>query len=71
MLNRKLLALVLPAVAVSALVGSGFSAWYFYYAGSYNTENIDVSVSVEDEINQILNKVISNLETNLKVELRK
>lgn len=70
MLNRKLLALVLPAVAVSALVGSGFSAWYFYDGGSYNTENIDVSVSVEDEIDQKIGSLVLNSETkNIKLVL--
>lgn len=49
MLNRKLLALVLPAVAVSALVGSGFSAWYF---GEYSIEgkSQNVNVSITDKV---------------------
>lgn len=46
MLNRKLLALVLPAVAVSALVGSGFSAWYFSENNIKGTsQNINVSIT--------------------------
>lgn len=52
MLNRKILALVLPAVAVSALVGSGFSAWYFYDSGTYNTNDVNVNVDIADEINE-------------------
>lgn len=52
MLNRKILALVLPAVAVSALVGSGFSAWYFYDSGSYNTDDVNVNVEIAQEFNQ-------------------
>lgn len=49
MLNRKLLALVLPAVAVSALVGSGFSAWYFT-ENSIEGKSQDVNVSVTDKV---------------------
>lgn len=52
MLNRKLLALVLPAVAVSALVGSGFSAWYFYDSGSYNTNDVNVNVEIAEKFNE-------------------
>ena len=70
MLNRKLLALVLPAVAVSALVGSGFSAWYFYDSGSYNTDNIDVSVSVEGKVDQDIGSLVLNSEIrNIKLVL--
>ncbi len=70
MLNRKILALVLPAVAVSALVGSGFSAWYFYDAGSYNTGNIDVSVSVEGKVDQNIGSLVLNSEIrNIKLVL--
>lgn len=49
MLNRKLLALVLPAVAVSALVGSGFSAWYFG-VDSIEGKSHNVNVSVTDKV---------------------
>lgn len=49
MLNRKLLALILPAVAVSALVGSGFSAWYFD-ENSVNKESQNVNVSITDMV---------------------
>ena len=49
MLNRKLLAFVLPAVAVSALVGSGFSAWYFS-ENSIEGKSQDVNVSVTDKV---------------------
>ena len=49
MLNRKILALVLPAVAVSALVGSGFSAWYFS-ENSIEGKSQDVNVSVTDKV---------------------
>lgn len=49
MLNRKLLALVLPAVAVSALVGSGFSAWYFS-ENSIEGKSHDINVSVTDKV---------------------
>ena len=49
MLNRKILALVLPAVAVSALVGSGFSAWYFT-EGSIEGVKQDVNVSITDKV---------------------
>lgn len=52
MLNRKILALVLPAVAVSALVGSGFSAWYFYDSGTYSTDDVNVNVEIAQEFNQ-------------------
>lgn len=70
MLNRKILALVLPAVAVSALVGSGFSAWYFYDSGSYNTDNIDVSVSVEGKVDQDIGSLVLNSEIrNIKLLL--
>ena len=70
MLNRKILALVLPAVAVSALVGSGFSAWYFYDSGSYNTDNIDVSVSVEGKVDQDIGSLVLNSEIkNIKLVL--
>lgn len=59
MLNRKLLALVLPAVAVSALVGSGFSAWYF------NEENIegvykDVNVSITNKVDKTVGTLTLN-----------
>lgn len=70
MLNRKILALVLPAVAVSALVGSGFSAWYFYDLGSYNTDNINVSVSVEDKVEENIGSLVLNSEIkNIKLVL--
>ena len=70
MLNRKILALVLPAVAVSALVGSGFSAWYFYDAGTYNTDDINVSVRVEDEVDQKIGSLVLNSEIrNIKLVL--
>ena len=70
MLNRKILALVLPAVAVSALVGSGFSAWYFYDAGSYKTDNINVSVSVEDKVEEDIGSLVLNSEIrNIKLVL--
>ena len=70
MLNRKILALVLPAVAVSALVGSGFSAWYFYDTGSYSTDNINVSVSVEDKVEQDIGSLVLNSEIrNIKLVL--
>lgn len=70
MLNRKILALVLPAVAVSALVGSGFSAWYFYDSGSYNTDNINVSVSVEDKVEENIGSLVLNSEIkNIKLVL--
>lgn len=49
MLNRKILALVLPAVAVSALVGSGFSAWYFN-ENSIEGKSQNVNVSVTDKV---------------------
>lgn len=51
MLNRKLLALVLPAVAVSALVGSGFSAWYF------SENNIK---EAEQNVNVIITDMVDN-----------
>lgn len=54
MLNRKILALVLPAVAVSALVGSGFSAWYFYDTGSYSTKDVNVNVDIAQEFNETI-----------------
>lgn len=59
MLNRKLLALVLPAVAVSALVGSGFSAWYFA------EENIggvgqEVKVSITDMVDESVGTLALN-----------
>lgn len=70
MLNRKILALVLPAVAVSALVGSGFSAWYFYDTGSYSTDNINVSVSVENKVEQNIGSLVLNSEIkNIKLVL--
>lgn len=70
MLNRKILALVLPAVAVSALVGSGFSAWYFYDSGTYNTDNINVSVSVEDKVEEDIGSLVLNSEIrNIKLVL--
>lgn len=70
MLNRKILALVLPAVAVSALVGSGFSAWYFYDSGSYNTDNINVSVSVEEKVEQDIGSLVLTSEIkNIKLVL--
>ena len=51
MLNRKILALVLPAVAVSALVGSGFSAWYF--GNTFTTSKTDqfgVNIGITEEV---------------------
>ena len=70
MLNRKILALVLPAVAVSALVGSGFSAWYFYDSGTYNTDNINVSVKVEDKVEEDIGSLVLNSEiSNIKLVL--
>ena len=70
MLNRKILALVLPAVAVSALVGSGFSAWYFYDSGAYNTDNINVSVSVENKVEEDIGSLVLNSEIrNIKLVL--
>ena len=70
MLNRKILALVLPAVAVSALVGSGFSAWYFYDSGNYSTEDVNVSVSVEDKVDQKIGSLDLNSEIrNIKLVL--
>ena len=62
MLNRKLLALVLPAVAVSALVGSGFSAWYFGDLASYDTDNINVSVGVENKVEENIGSLVLNSE---------
>lgn len=59
MLNRKLLALVLPAVAVSALVGSGFSAWYFA------EENIGgVGQEVKVSITDMVDKSVGTLALN-------
>lgn len=49
MLNRKILALVLPAVAVSALVGSGFSAWYFS-ENNIEGKNQNINVSITDKV---------------------
>lgn len=49
MLNRKILALILPTVAVSVLVGSGFSAWYFN-ENSVETKNQNVNVSITDKV---------------------
>ena len=63
MLNRKLLALVLPAVAVSALVGSGFSAWYFYDSGSYKTNDVNVNVEIADEFNEEIGTLSIKSET--------
>ena len=70
MLNRKLLALVLPAVAVSALVGSGFSAWYFYDSGSYKTNDVNVNVEITDEVNENIGTLkIKSVTTPNKVVL--
>lgn len=52
MLNRKILALVLPAVAVSALVGSGFSAWYFNAEITKSCDDVTANVSITDKIDQ-------------------
>ena len=52
MLNRKLLALVLPAVAVSALVGSGFSAWYFNADITKSADDVTANVTITDKIDQ-------------------
>lgn len=59
MLNRKLLALVLPAVAVSALVGSGFSAWYFA-EGSIDGVGQDVNVSITDKVDKSVGTLALN-----------
>lgn len=52
MLNRKLLALVLPAVAVSALVGSGFSAWYFNAGITKSFDDVAANATITDKIDQ-------------------
>lgn len=52
MLNRKILALVLPAVAVSALVGSGFSAWYFNADITKSCDDVTANVTITDKIDQ-------------------
>lgn len=52
MLNRKLLALILPAVAVSALVGSGFSAWYFNANITSSASPVSANVDITDKIDQ-------------------
>lgn len=52
MLNRKILALVLPAVAVSALVGSGFSAWYFSADITKSADDVTANVTITDKIDQ-------------------
>lgn len=52
MLNRKLLALILPAVAVSALVGSGFSAWYFNADITKSCDDVTANVTITDKIDQ-------------------
>ena len=52
MLNRKLLALVLPAVAVSALVGSGFSAWYFNAGITKSFDDVTANATITDKIDQ-------------------
>ena len=59
MLNRKLLALVLPAVAVSALVGSGFSAWYFNEKDIKGTSK-DVNVFVTDMVDNTVGTLTLN-----------
>lgn len=59
MLNRKLLALVLPAVAVSALVGSGFSAWYFSENNIKGTEQ-NVNVIVTDMVDNAVGTLTLN-----------
>lgn len=53
MLNRKLLALVLPTVAVGALVGSGFSAWYFNeenITGTNQNVNVEITGMVDTSV---------------------
>lgn len=52
MLNRKILALVLPAVAVSALVGSGFSAWYFNADITKSCDDVTANATITDKIDQ-------------------
>lgn len=59
MLNRKLLALVLPAVAVSALVGSGFSAWYFRENDIEGTSQ-NVNVFVTDMVDNAVGTLTLN-----------
>lgn len=59
MLNRKLLALVLPAVAVSALVGSGFSAWYFNEKNIEGTKQ-NVNVSIADMVDNTVGTLTLN-----------
>ena len=59
MLNRKLLALVLPAVAVSALVGSGFSAWYFSENNIKEAEQ-NVNVSITDMVDNAVGTLTLN-----------
>ncbi len=59
MLNRKLLALVLPAVAVSALVGSGFSAWYFSENNIKEAEQ-NVNVIVSDMVDNAVGTLTLN-----------
>lgn len=45
MFNRKLLALILPIVATTVVVGSGFSSWYFEADSSKLDVNGTVSIS--------------------------
>ena len=52
MLKRKMLAILLPAIAAATLVGSGFSAWYFQ-ANEIDGQSTDVSVDVTNEIKDI------------------
>ena len=59
MLNRKILALVLPAVAVSALVGSGFSAWYFA-EGDIKGVGQDVNVFITDKVDKSVGTLALN-----------
>lgn len=60
MLNRKLLALVLPAVAVSALVGSGFSAWYFNAEITESVNDVTANVTITDKIDQNIGTLTLN-----------
>lgn len=59
MLNRKILGLVLPAVAVSALVGSGFSAWYFNEKDITEKEQ-NVNVFVTDMVDNAVGTLTLN-----------
>ena len=43
-LKRKLFAFLLPVVAISALVRSGFSTWYF---NNYQTTNLGTNITVD------------------------